>query len=132
MTFADTQNFVTLLRGKHEELSSALRKRDDIAIEKAPDGIDAVQLMSERELAIRNLDRSSAALRQIAKALLRIEDGTFGTCLHCEGAISPKRLAAVPWTAFCLSCQEGIDRSVIEVSGITDSIEFPMKLRQLV
>jgi DnaK suppressor protein len=131
MTLADTQKFVTLLRIKHEELSSALRKRDDIAIEKAPDGIDEVQLMGERELAIRNLDRNSAALRQITRALARIEAGTYGICLHCEEAISPKRIAAVPWTAFCLSCQEKIDRSEIEISAI-DLMLSPMVLRQLV
>jgi DnaK suppressor protein len=131
MTLADTQKFVTLLRIKHEELSSALRKRDDIAIEKAPDGIDEVQLMGERELAIRNLDRNSAALRQITRALARIEAGTYGICLHCEEAISPKRIAAVPWTAFCLSCQEKIDRSEIEISAI-DLMQSPMVLRQLV
>jgi len=131
MTLADTQKFVTLLRIKHEELSSALRKRDDIAIEKAPDGIDEVQLMGERELAIRNLDRNSAALRQVTRALARIEAGTYGICLHCEEAISPKRIAAVPWTAFCLSCQEKIDRSEIEISAI-DLMQSPMVLRQLV
>jgi len=31
-------------------------------------------------------------------------------CLHCEEDISPKRLAAVPWTAFCIQCQEMADR----------------------
>jgi DnaK suppressor protein len=130
MTLFDTQKFVTLLRVKHEELSSALRKRDDIAIEKAPDGIDEVQLMGERELAIRNLDRNSAALRQITRALARIDNGTYGICLHCEELISPKRIAAVPWTAFCLSCQEKIDRSEIEIIA-SDLMQSPMVLKQL-
>ncbi|HTA41257.1 MAG TPA: TraR/DksA family transcriptional regulator [Bryobacteraceae bacterium] len=131
MTPADTQKFEALLRNKHDELASALRKRNDIAIEKTPDGIDEVQLMGERELAIRSLDRNSAALRQITRALARIEGGTYGICLHCEEAISPKRIAAVPWTAFCLSCQDKIDRSEIEISGI-DSMKSPMALKQLV
>jgi len=45
-----------------------------------------------------------------SSALLRIEDGSIGVCLHCEEDISPKRLAAVPWTAFCIQCQEIADR----------------------
>ena len=44
-------------------------------------------------------------------ALRRIDEGTFGVCLHCEEDITPKRLAAVPWTAFCIQCQEIADRN---------------------
>jgi DnaK suppressor protein len=43
--------------------------------------------------------------------LRRLDDGSFGVCLHCEEDISAKRLAAVPWTPFCLACQEIVDRS---------------------
>jgi len=43
--------------------------------------------------------------------LRRIDEGSFGVCLHCEEDISPKRLAAVPWTPFCIRCQEIADRS---------------------
>jgi anti-sigma B factor antagonist len=34
-------------------------------------------------------------------ALSRIHHGSFGTCIECESAISPKRLAAVPWAPRC-------------------------------
>ena len=43
-------------------------------------------------------------------ALARIEESSFGVCLCCEEEINPKRLAAVPWTAFCIQCQEIADR----------------------
>ena len=46
-----------------------------------------------------------------ARRLRRIDEGSFGVCLHCEEDISPKRLAAVPWTAFCIRCQEVADRN---------------------
>jgi DnaK suppressor protein len=46
----------------------------------------------------------------VKDALRRILDGDFGTCLECETAISPKRLAAVPWAARCIQCQEAVDR----------------------
>ena len=63
------------------------------------------------ELAIRNLDRESQLLRSVRSALRRIEEGSFGICLHCEEEISPKRVAAVPWTALCIQCQEQADRN---------------------
>ena len=97
------------------ELSRSLRNRDEIVVEKASDALDEVQLMEERELAIRNLDRDS-------NALLRIANGTYGICLHCEEDILPKRMTAVPWAAFCIQCQEKIDRREIEVDETVESL----------
>ena len=47
-------------------------------------------------------------LREIADALHRIDAGGYGTCMECEEPISPKRLDAVPWARYCVSCQERI------------------------
>jgi DnaK suppressor protein len=115
MTKDETQRLASLLRAKQTEVSAALRNRDEIAVEKAPDDLDQVQLMSERELAIRNLDRDSNLQRQITRALARIEKGSYGVCLYCEEDIPVRRMKAVPWAAFCISCQEQIDRREIEV-----------------
>ena len=52
--------------------------------------MDEIQYASERDLAIRNVDRDSTLLRQVKAALRRIHDGSFGTCIECESAISPK------------------------------------------
>ena len=114
MTLTETEKLTHVLRTKQTELSRSLHKRDEIVIEKASDALDEVQLMGERELAIRNLDRDSNALRQIHRALSRIANGTYGVCLHCEENILPKRMAAVPWAAFCIKCQEKVDRREIE------------------
>ncbi|HUI55207.1 MAG TPA: TraR/DksA family transcriptional regulator [Bryobacteraceae bacterium] len=47
-------------------------------------------------------------LREISDALLRIDQDTYGICLECEEPISPKRLDAVPWARYCVTCQEQI------------------------
>ena len=47
-------------------------------------------------------------LREISGALRRIDQGNFGVCLECDEPISPKRLDAVPWARYCVSCQEEI------------------------
>jgi DnaK suppressor protein len=111
MTKNDSSKYRSVLDARHAELVQQVRNRDGIAIEKSPDALDEVQHAAERELAIRNLDRESNLLRNVRAALRRIEEGSFGVCLHCEEDISPKRLAAVPWTAFCIQCQEIADRS---------------------
>ena len=85
-----------ILEKQQAELIQVLKRRDGIAIEKSPEQMDEIQYATERELAIRNVDRESSLLRDVKDALGRIQDGSFGTCAECESAISPKRLAAVP------------------------------------
>jgi len=111
MTKAELNKFKKILETKQDELEKIVRNREAITIEKSADALDEVQHASERELAIRNLDRESNLLRNVRSALRRIEDGSFGTCLHCEEEISPKRLAAVPWAPLCIQCQEQADRN---------------------
>ena len=47
-------------------------------------------------------------LREIADALHRLDIGQYGVCPECEEPISVKRLDAVPWARYCVTCQEGI------------------------
>jgi DnaK suppressor protein len=113
-----------ILERKHAELLGALRNRDGITIEKSADQMDEIQYATERDLAIRNVDRDSKLLRQVKAALIRIHTGHFGNCLDCEEAISPKRLAAVPWATRCIQCQEVSDRDrrgAVEVSEVVQN-----------
>ena len=113
---ADPREFKKILERKEAELVQSLRKRNDIAIEKSPDQVDELQQAATLELAVQNLDREYNLLRDVKAALLRIHDGTFGTCVQCEWAISPKRLAAVPWAPLCIECQEAADRDEYEAT----------------
>ena len=106
----DPREFKKILDRKEAELTQSLRRRDDIAIEKSPDQMDELQRKATLELAIHNMDREYLLLRDVRAALQRIRDGSFGTCIQCEWAISPKRLAAVPWAPLCIECQEANDR----------------------
>jgi DnaK suppressor protein len=47
-------------------------------------------------------------LREISDALRRVDGETYGICMECEEPISTKRLDAVPWARYCVSCQERI------------------------
>jgi DnaK suppressor protein len=47
-----------------------------------------------------------ALLREVEAALERIDDAEYGECLECEEPISGKRLDAIPWARYCISCQE--------------------------
>ena len=117
MNKTELEKYKAILEAKRDELSVGLWNRADIAIEKTPDALDEVQLAGERGLAIRNLDRGSNLLRSVRGALTRMADGTYGICLHCEDEIKPKRLDAVPWTKYCIRCQEAADRHEFETES---------------
>jgi DnaK suppressor protein len=114
MNKTDLEKYKAMLEAKQADLVAGLRNREDIAIEKTPDALDEVQLAGERELAIRNLDRDSSLLRNIRGALARVADGSYGVCMHCDEDIKIKRLDAVPWTKYCITCQEASDRHDFE------------------
>ena len=67
------------------------------------------------------MNRESAIRRNIELALIRINDRTFGTCVHCVEEIGRQRLQAVPWTPFCIRCpEEAADRGD---EGVLESAE---------
>ncbi|NPA38765.1 MAG: TraR/DksA family transcriptional regulator, partial [Candidatus Nanohaloarchaeota archaeon] len=49
-------------------------------------------------------------LREIDKALERIEEGTYGYCEVCGKPIEEKRLEAIPWTTLCKEHAEELER----------------------
>lgn len=51
-----------------------------------------------------------AMLQLIDDALRRIKDEKFGQCISCEQELQQKRLEAVPWTRYCVACQEKQER----------------------
>ena len=116
MAHTEMGGFQEILERRAVQLAQVLRKRDGIAIEKSADQMDEIQYASERDLAMRNVDRGSSLLRDVKASLRRIHDGSFGTCIECESAISPKRLAAMPWALCCIQCQGNADRNGQDVT----------------
>ena len=106
MEQGDINRYKALLIAKREEILGSSRHREDIWIVESSDMIETVQLANDREFAISILERESKNLMQVEAALERIDHGEFGICLECDEPISPKRLAVVPWAAYCLQCQE--------------------------
>ena len=97
------------LESKLKEIISPREWRDSIAIQPSADVTDKTQHALAREMASRDLDRNASLARHLRAALGRIEDGSYGLCVQCDGLISEKRLLALPWTALCLSCQEEME-----------------------
>lgn len=105
----ETSRFQEILERKEVELVYLLKSRDGLAIEKSADPMDEIQYATERDLAIRNVDRDSTLLRQVRAARQRVQDGNFGACIECDELIGARRLAAVPWAQRCIQCQDAAD-----------------------
>ena len=53
-------------------------------------------------------DRS--LLNLVEEALVRIRQSSFGECISCHEELQQKRLEAVPWTRYCVTCQEKMEQ----------------------
>jgi DnaK suppressor protein len=102
-----------MLEAKRAELLSSHHDTEGIAIQRVSDSTDEVSLEVERSMAVDSLDRKTALLRQVTEALERIAGGKYGICLACQEAISPKRLAALPWAALCFECQQATENRLV-------------------
>ena len=62
-----------------------------------------------KEIYLGQKSRDRALLSSVNVALKRIGGGTFGQCLNCGQEINTKRLEAIPWVRYCITCQKLID-----------------------
>jgi len=106
MKEAEVDKYRALLMAQRDEIAGRSTPREELWIVQSNEQIETVQLASQREFSARTMEREAKSLMQIGTALKRIEEGEFGICIECEEPISPKRLAALPWAAYCLHCQE--------------------------
>ena len=62
----------------------------------------------EREFTLGLLENEEQTLGEIAAAIGRIEQGTFGHCEGCRKAIPKDRLHALPYARYCFECAGGL------------------------
>jgi DnaK suppressor protein len=106
-------NAAAVLREKQRELMSDIarlkeeaRDSDDTEVRDTIDDANAQQGSAE---ALETITQESRTLEQVEDALRRVADGTYGKCIICGCPIEPARLAAIPWTPYCLEDQEKLD-----------------------
>jgi len=68
----------------------------------------------QKELLFHQGTSGHAQLSLVRAALDRLADGSFGECLQCGNTIGAKRLEALPWTPYCIQCQEKFENGELE------------------
>jgi DnaK suppressor protein len=76
------------------------------AITGALDAADASNSELLQDIGITLAEMTAEALARIDEALVRIASGVYGHCEECDGKISHRRLAALPFAVRCRACQE--------------------------
>ena len=111
------QVYEDALRKKQTELLDSY-ERDKAAGNAQPD--DGIQDLADKaasayskELNFSLSDAERNSLKLIDEALTRIKDGSFGVCTNCGNTIGEKRLVAVPWSPYCIDCQELVEKGLL-------------------
>ena len=105
-----------------EERQQALRKtvsrtEEDGRIadqDTAQDIADRAASSYTKEFLFSQSNNDRQLLQIVETALLRIREGAFGECISCGHEINAKRLEAVPWTRYCIECQEKLEKGQLE------------------
>jgi len=110
MNKKDKDEFRRLLAAKKESIiryhSAATTESKEMESNVAQDLVDKAETSYTKEFLLSLTDGEREQLLLIDEAIKRLEHGEFGVCQVCQKEIGGKRLDAIPWTPYCIDCQE--------------------------
>ena len=84
------------------QFNEDLQKRIDHVLDTG----DQTMLDMAEELDLSLLQMRNKNLKAIKDALHRLKEGTYGVCEGCGTEIPEKRLMVMPFTPYCVECQQ--------------------------
>lgn len=88
------------------KLSEFHNESKEVETDIAQDIADKAESSYTKEFLLSLSDAEREQLPQIDDALRRIRKGEYGLCQMCQKEIGKKRLNVLPWTPYCIDCQE--------------------------
>jgi DnaK suppressor protein len=82
--------------------------------EATQDIADRASSSYNKEFLFHQSNNERQLLQMVEGALNRLREGIFGQCIACGRDINGKRLDAVPWTRYCIECQEKMEKGQME------------------
>jgi DnaK suppressor protein len=120
-TGIDIERIRQKLKLRRQQILEFLKRLDDetqaLDPDSAQDIADRSVLGMSKESLFQRTSQQRMVLRMVDGALGRISDGSFGVCTSCGDDISVQRLEALPWTQYCLRCQEVLEDEGRHASG---------------
>jgi DnaK suppressor protein len=103
-------NYSELLQSKSKDLRASMSVQSAAQVvtrtERPSDEGDMSQQSNEEWIFLNRNRLESKLLREVEEALSRVGTEDYGVCQECGEEISAKRLAAVPWAKYCVTCQD--------------------------
>ena len=111
MNKKDKERFENLLLDKKKEnnkkLSEFFRESQTVVeIGVTQDDGDKAESSYTKEFLLSLSESERKQLKLIEEALKRIKECSYGKCQMCGKDIGMKRLNVVPWTSYCIHCQQ--------------------------
>jgi DnaK suppressor protein len=103
---------LTQFRDKLHALRAHLDAQAMPVAEPAPDVTDfADRATQQREIAVSIglAEHESLTRNEIDAALQRMAAGTFGKCEICQAEIGARRLDAIPYVRYCITCEQQVE-----------------------
>jgi RNA polymerase-binding transcription factor DksA len=63
----------------------------------------------DQEFTLGLIENEQGTLELVVEALSRMEDGTYGQCVECDGPIAKLRLEAIPYARHCIDCARKLE-----------------------
>lgn len=106
------------LNVKREELEQIVSRVEEYgraADEEEPQDLaDKAANSYTKEFLFSQSNNDRFVLQLVEEALRRINEGSYGECVHCGGEMQQKRLEAVPWARHCIPCQEKQEQGLLQ------------------
>src|SRR4051794_39056261 len=96
----------TLLAKRSSVLAGLGAKVDTVARMGRIAEDDQAQISHDEFVSSRMNGLDYRQLRLVEEALDRMDAGDYGVCISCDEPIAEKRLIALPWAQYCVTCQE--------------------------
>jgi DnaK suppressor protein len=97
---------VSLIASMQADLDSAVTAQAGSNADDEHDPEGATGAFERAQAAIL-LTHTEHQLGEIAAALARVADDSYGRCERCDAAIAPNRLEALPAARYCITCASG-------------------------
>lgn len=112
LTAAQKKELVDMLLEKRNELRVALKARRSGAAAEERAGDEADQASEDAEVALetRLMDRDAKLLREVERALEKVESDSYGQCEGTDEPIGYARLKLRPWTRYSVTYKEELER----------------------
>lgn len=124
MRATELKKYKRILLERRQQLTANLSSMADEALKPNGSGSDVEESADfgsdqfEQEFTLGLMENEQNVVREIDRALDRIEDGTYGVCEGSGEKIPKARLDALPWARYTVQYQEKLERGEIDLSEI--------------